>query len=92
MEALYKQFEKQGDDEISNELLELLSAARKLKWEQQTQEIDFTHSSRKGWRLIRHLGRGFKAGQNEVKYGPESNCVRRRPELKENFTGKQLQM
>ena len=60
MEELYKQFEEQGDDEISDELLEWLSAARKLKWEKRTQEMDFTHSSRKGWRLIHHLGEASK--------------------------------
>lgn len=60
MEEVYKQFEEQGDDEISEILLELLSAARKVKWENVTQEMNFTHSSKKGWRLLRHLGETSK--------------------------------
>ena len=60
MEDLYKQFEEQDDDEISDRLLELLSAARQAKWEKVTEEMDFTHSSRKGWRLLRHLGESSK--------------------------------
>lgn len=49
MEELYRQFEEQNDDEISDHLLELLTAARKIKWENTTKEMDFTHSSRKVW-------------------------------------------
>lgn len=45
MEELYKRFEEQDDDEISDRLLELLRAARLAKWQ-----------SRKGWRFLRHLG------------------------------------
>lgn len=47
MKDLYKQFEEQGDDEISDRLLELLCAGSKAKWEEQTEQMDFTHSSRK---------------------------------------------
>lgn len=73
MEELYKEFEEQGDDEISDQLLELLSAARKMKWEKRTQEMDFTHSSRKGWRLIRHLGEASKPAK--IKSNMEPNKI-----------------
>lgn len=62
METLYKQFEDQ--------LLELLSAARKLRCEQQTEDLDFTHSSRKGWRLIRHLGEASKPAKMKSNMDP----------------------
>lgn len=71
MEDLYKQFEEQDDDEISDHLLELLSAARKVKWEKLTQEMDFTHSSRKGWRLLRHLGETSKPVKIKSNMCPE---------------------
>lgn len=38
MEALYQQFEEDNDDEISDKLLELLTAARKTKWVETTKE------------------------------------------------------
>lgn len=72
MEELYKQFEEQGNDEISDHLLELLSAARKCKWERETQEMNFTHSSRKGWRLLRHLGETSKPIKTKSCIDPDS--------------------
>lgn len=32
-----------------------LKNARRLKWEEETKNLDFTHSSRKGWNLLRKL-------------------------------------
>ena len=50
-------------------LLESLDAARKRRWEESTAGIDFTHSSRKAWSLIRRLG----AAQQPPTFG--RSCV-----------------
>lgn len=71
MDDLYSQFEQQGDDEISDHLLELLMAARKTKWDKTTKEMNFTHSSRKGWVLLRHLGETSKPQTVKSKIHPE---------------------
>lgn len=76
MQELYEQFEEQGDDEISDHLLELLSAARKCKWERVTREMNFTHSSRKGWRLLRHLGETTKPIKTKSCMDPDSIASR----------------
>lgn len=71
MEELYKQFEEQGNDEISDHLLELSSAARNIKWEKVTQDMNFTHSSRKGWRLLRYLGETSKPMKTKSSMDPD---------------------
>lgn len=55
MEELFKQYEESNDPEIADELLELLMAAKRAKWDKSTSEMCFKHSSRKSWALLRRL-------------------------------------
>jgi len=48
--ALLQQYEE------SDNLIKSLNAARRSRWKEQTSELNFTHSSRKSWALIRRLG------------------------------------
>ena len=53
---LLKQYEDSGDSHIANHLVESLDAARRHRWEELTSKMNFTHSSRKSWAMIRWLG------------------------------------
>jgi hypothetical protein len=54
--ALLKQYESSGDADVADHLIESLDAARRVRWEEATEKLDFSHSSRKGWNLVRRLG------------------------------------
>ena len=55
-EELFKKFETSGDPEVATCLLDLLNDGRRQSWIETVQELDLTHSSRKAWNLLRHLG------------------------------------
>ena len=50
------QLEEIGDTEVADHLIESLDAARFHRWEETTEQMNFTKSSRKSWSLIRSLG------------------------------------
>jgi hypothetical protein len=58
--ALIQTYKTTGDPEIAEHLIESLSSARQRKWEETVAELNFTHSSRKCWSLIRRLGAAQK--------------------------------
>jgi len=49
---LLKQYEESGDPDIADHLID---AARRHRWEELTSQVNFRHSSRKSWALIRRL-------------------------------------
>ena len=55
-QALLKEYEESGEPDIADHLIESLDAGRRKRWVESVENIDFTHSSRKGWSLIRRLG------------------------------------
>ena len=54
--ALLEEYEDSGDPDIADHLIESLDAARRARWEESTAQMNFTHSSRKSWALLRRLG------------------------------------
>ena len=50
-QQLLKQYSNSGDPDIADHLGECLDNARRVRWEEMTNSLDFTHSSRKGWNL-----------------------------------------
>lgn len=55
-ERLYKEFCESGENEVADELIHSLDNARKEKWLKTVESMNFTHSSRKAWSVIRRLG------------------------------------
>jgi len=54
--ALLEEYEKSGDPDIAEHLIESLDVARKVRWEESTAQLNFAHSSRKSWSLLQRLG------------------------------------
>jgi len=54
-EDLLKQYEATGDPDIATELIDSLDAARRQCWHETLDDLNFTHSSRKAWTLLRYL-------------------------------------
>ena len=53
---LLEEYEDSGDPDIADHLIESLDATRRARWEESTAQMNFTHSSRKSWALLRQLG------------------------------------
>ena len=59
-QVLLEEYEASGDPDIADHLIESLDAVRRTRWEESTEKLNFTHSSRKSWSLIRRLGAAQK--------------------------------
>ncbi|XP_072392313.1 uncharacterized protein [Diabrotica undecimpunctata] len=55
-EKLYEEYCEDGKQEIADELLHSIDAARRGKWIQTVENLDFQKSSRRAWSLLRKLG------------------------------------
>uniref|UniRef100_H3BBV6 Endonuclease/exonuclease/phosphatase domain-containing protein n=1 Tax=Latimeria chalumnae TaxID=7897 RepID=H3BBV6_LATCH len=55
-EALLKQYELSGDPDLADHVIESLDEARRARWEEAMESLDFTRSSWKSWNLIHRLG------------------------------------
>ena len=53
---MLREYEESGDPDIAAHIIESLEASRRQRWEAAMEQLDFTHSSRKGWNLLRKLG------------------------------------
>lgn len=82
MDEVLREFESSRDPEIADELLELLMAAKRAKWEKSTSEMNFKHSSRKTWNLMRKLGEAANSVKINVNINPEKIASK----IKQNST------
>lgn len=55
-EELHQRLLQENNAEIADELLRNLDVARRKRWEETTEALNFTKSSRKAWNLLRKLG------------------------------------
>lgn len=69
-ETLYNEFVQSGEQEIADELITSLDAARKQKWIETVESLDFKTSSRKAWSVLRKLGEGGKIGNSNQPIPP----------------------
>lgn len=53
---LYEEYLETGESDIADELLLSLDVARRKKWTNEVESLDFKKSSRKAWSLLRKLG------------------------------------
>jgi hypothetical protein len=53
---LYDEYNLTHDRSLFDQLLQDLNDQRKKKWKQKVESADFTHPSRKAWKLLRDLG------------------------------------
>ncbi len=86
MDEMLREFEESGDPEIGDELLELLMAAKRTKWEKSTSEMNFKHSSRKSWNLMRKLGDAVKPAKINVNIDQEKIAAK----IKQNLVNSML--
>lgn len=70
---LYSQFKSTNNNETGDLLNQRLNENRKKRWQEKTEDIDFTHSSREAWSLLKKLGndsvpnpKGQKLSPNEI--------------------------
>lgn len=71
-EELYQNFLETGDQEVADQLLHSLNAARQQKWSETVENLNFQTSSRKAWSLIRKLGGGNPPKRQKAPIKPNS--------------------
>ena len=59
---LLVEYQQTGNAEVADHLIDALNNARKVRWEETTEGLNLTHSSRKSWDLIRKLNNGQARG------------------------------
>ncbi|XP_039290974.1 uncharacterized protein LOC120352793 [Nilaparvata lugens] len=68
---LYKRFKESGNGRIAEELLKELDGARRNRWNKTVERLDFKHSSRQAWSLLRKLGAARKPTRQGIEVEPE---------------------
>lgn len=69
-DTLYHQYLENGDQKLGDALLTKLDEARRAKWTKTVEEMDFKHSSRKAWSLLRKIQGNKNSKQTTVKVTP----------------------
>lgn len=55
-ESLLQEYNNTGNPQTADSLTKLLDEERRKRWHELVEQLDFTHSSRKSWGLLRKLG------------------------------------
>uniref|UniRef100_H3AJ77 Endonuclease/exonuclease/phosphatase domain-containing protein n=1 Tax=Latimeria chalumnae TaxID=7897 RepID=H3AJ77_LATCH len=71
-ENLLRQYEQSEDPAAASALLDTLGAARHQRWIECMESLDFTHSSRRAWGLLRKLGAANPVVAPDVKVKPNT--------------------
>jgi Reverse transcriptase (RNA-dependent DNA polymerase)/Endonuclease/Exonuclease/phosphatase family len=75
-DRLYQEFLQSEDPEIAEDLLYSLDTRRQEKWINTMNSLNFTHSSRKAWGLLRKLGGAKMTTASTPKINPEAVASR----------------
>lgn len=70
---LYEQYKNNNDNDVADELIHSLDSGRREKWKKTVENMNFTHSSRKAWSVIRKLGTA--AFPNKIDPGINPNLI-----------------
>lgn len=73
---LYENYKRYQRPETADELLHHLNVSRKEKWNDTMQNMNFTHSSRNSWTLLRKLGTATQAAVAVPKITPNAIASR----------------
>lgn len=90
-DQLYQKYLETGDQDIADELLHSLDAARRQKWTETVESLNFQTSSRKAWSLLRKLGGGAQIKSQSTVIKPNNVATyivetSRAPKDKDNTT------
>uniref|UniRef100_A0A1B0D7V9 Uncharacterized protein n=1 Tax=Phlebotomus papatasi TaxID=29031 RepID=A0A1B0D7V9_PHLPP len=75
-DELYEEYNATNNNKVAARLLTELDDQRKRKWRETVENTDFTHSSRKAWRLLRKLGADSRCEGTVNKMSPNSVASR----------------
>lgn len=64
-EKLYQRYQTQPSQELADAILQSLNEARKVKWNNLMENMNFTHSSRRSWKLLNKLGNQHQTIQDQ---------------------------
>lgn len=53
--TLYEEYENGHDPDVADELIQCLDSSRREKWRELTESLNFQHSSKKAWSLLKKL-------------------------------------
>lgn len=94
-DRLYAEFQENEDPNTAKELLISLNEARRQRWNETVENLNMTHSSRKGWAVIRKLGAASKLCKRKPKINPDRIARRvvrsSKVPSKKHFTRKVMQ-
>jgi hypothetical protein len=76
-EDLFDDFSTTGNPDTANLLLQNLDKARRDKWVKTVENLNFTHSSRKAWSLLRKLSTGKNINHPAVSQPKPSDVAKR---------------
>ena len=70
IENLYNTYKENPTQDLANEILTALNKSRKDKWNNLMENMNFTHSSRSSWSLLRKLGTTNEAKEERPTISP----------------------
>lgn len=76
-QKLYDDFEQTGDPDLGEQLLESLNNNRTSRWKETLENLNFTHSSRTAWNLLRRLDSGLKVSTPQAEI-PAPDAISKR--------------
>eukprot|EP00102_Acyrthosiphon_pisum_P015304 XP_008185789.1 PREDICTED: RNA-directed DNA polymerase from mobile element jockey-like [Acyrthosiphon pisum] len=71
-DRLYTEYQRNGQAETVDKLLESLAKGRKDRWTETVEHIDFKHSSREAWNVLRRLEASKNRGGSEPEIKPNA--------------------
>lgn len=68
---LLHNFNEHGDNQTEDKLISLLDEERKKRWHETVENLNFTHSSRESWSLLKKLGETHLRSRKPTRISPD---------------------